>query len=166
MAASVALPASAVSPGAGATGHTGARTSVARLATPAACTSVRAELGRADGAAGSTFQTIRLRNTSTVQCRIGGFPHVGYVNRHHRLIGWPAAPSRQKHHPHVLAPGAAARTILQIPDPGNFAPIDCLAHNAHQIRVRLHGTRPSFLRWDQVECTTRFARSHVFAVRR
>jgi hypothetical protein len=129
--------------------------------------SVQAELGRVSGAAGSTFQTIRLRNTSDVRCRIGGFPQVGYVNRHHRLIGWPAAPNRQAHSPHVLAPGAAARTVLQIPDPGNFAPIDCLAHNAHQIRVLTRGAaRASFLRWDQVECTTRFARSHLFPVRR
>ncbi len=131
-----------------------------------ACTSIRAELGRVGAAAGSTYQTIRLRNTGTTTCRIGGYPLVEYVNRHHHLIGWPAGRDRMKHHAHTLAAGQAARTVLVIPDPGNFPPIDCLAHNAHRIRVRVGSSAASYLRWDQQECTTRFGRSMVAPVRR
>ncbi len=135
-------------------------------AVPPACTSIRAELGRVGAAAGSTYQTIRLRNTGATTCRIGGYPLLEYVNRHHHMLGWPAGRDRMKHHPHTLAAGQAARTVLVIPDPGDFPRIDCVAHNAHQIRVRVGSAASSYLGWDQQECTTRFGRSMVSPVRR
>ena len=143
-----------------------APSAVGAASTPPACTSIRPELGRLGGAAGSAYQTIRLRNTGTGTCRIGGFPIVEYVNRHHHLIGWPARRNPLTGRPQTLAPGAAARTVLQIPDLSNFARIDCLAHNAHQIRVRVGSASPSYLKWDRRECTTRFARSLVSPIRR
>ncbi len=143
-----------------------APSAVGTASPPPACSSIRAELGRLGGAAGSAYQTIRLRNTGTGTCRIGGFPSVEYVNRHHHMIGWPARHNPVKRRPQTLAPGVAARTVLQIPDPSNFARIDCLAHNAHQIRVRVGSAPPSYLKWDRRECTTRFARSLVSPIRR
>lgn len=143
-----------------------APSAVGSTSPPPACTSIRAELGRVGAAAGSAYQTIRLRNTGAATCRIGGYPLVEYVNRHHHLIGWPAGHNTRKHHPQTLAPGEAARTVLQIPNPGNFPPIDCLAHNAHQIRVRVGTASASYLKWDQPECTTRYGRSLVWPVRR
>jgi hypothetical protein len=165
--AGLALAAATLVPATADAGHELSSGSTTRAVAPPECRSIRAELGRTEAGLGSTYQTIRLRNSGHRTCEVGGFPHIGYVNAHHRLIGWPAAPDRMPHHAHVLKPGQAARTVLQIPSPDNFPPIDCLAHNAHQIRVHTRGaTHPSYLRWNQPECTTRFGRSYVFPVRR
>ncbi|MGH3472800.1 MAG: DUF4232 domain-containing protein [Nocardioidaceae bacterium] len=134
----------------------------------APCTSIGARLGGAQGAAGSTYQTLRLRNTSHVTCTLDGYPTVAYVNIHKRMIGWPAKPEATRHPRTVtLRPGAVAKAVLQIPDPGDFSPVDCLAHNANKIRVGTgHDRTPSYITWNRSECTTKFARSFIMAIHR
>ena len=95
----------------------GAPPAVGTTPPPPGCTSVRAELGLVGAAAGSAYLTIRLRNTGTTTCRIGGYPPVEYVYRHHDLIGWPAGRDRMRHLAHTLGAGQAARTVLVIPCP-------------------------------------------------
>lgn len=125
---------------------------------PPACAQVTVHTGAVGAAAGSTYQTFRVRNVSNRTCRISRLPRVAYVNRFHHMIGWPAKPEQS--YLRVLRPGQVARFVLQVPNPGNFRPADCLAHRAPQARIRVaRDDSPALLRWDQRVCTTRFARS-------
>lgn len=132
-------------------------------AAPPACHRLGASPGRREGALGTTFQTINVRNRSRHSCTVSGFARVAYVNRHHIMIGWPATdnPGRRTV---TLRPGHTTRFALGYPNPGNFSPIDCLAHKAHQLRIRMTADpTPSFVRFNQVVCTTKFGRPFVTA---
>lgn len=163
-----AAVATAANGGAGDSSVPTARHADGRVLTGAlACSHIRVSFGRREGAAGSTYQTLRLRNVSKVVCVLDGFPRVAFVNAHRKRIGWPAARDRQQHGPVRLAPAHVARAVLRVPDPGNFPPSRCMARNAKEVRVRVAEDRsPSYLPWNQQVCTTRFGRASVGPFRR
>lgn len=126
--------------------------------TPPVCTQTTVRKGPLGAAAGSAYQTFRVRNVSDHSCSVPRLPRVAYVNRFHHMIGWPAKPQQSYHR--VLHPGQVARFVLQAPAPGNFRPADCLVHRAPKVRVTVaDDNSPTLLHWDRRVCTTRFARS-------
>lgn len=139
-----------------------ARPSTAATPTLAGCTSITVSLGRREGAAGSTYQMLRLRNASHRPCAVRGFPRVAYVNRDRIMIGWPARHDRSPVSTVRLAPGETAHAVLRLPDPGVYKPIDCLKHHVNRLRVRIGADRrASFVRWNLTECTTRYGRASI-----
>ncbi|HET7173773.1 MAG TPA: DUF4232 domain-containing protein [Nocardioidaceae bacterium] len=136
-------------------------------ATPAtttpSCPTFAVSLGMQQGTAGSMVQAIRFRNTSGHRCTVSGYPGVSYANRHRIMLGWPAAPGGQRVSTVTLAAGASTTAFLQSPDPGNFAPMDCLVYRPALLRVHL-GSTVSYLSWGRSECTTHFGRSFVSPV--
>jgi hypothetical protein len=141
-------------------------------ASPATCTTIRTTLGGSQGGAGSMYQNIRFTNTGSVGCRLSGHPNVAYVNAHHHLVGWPAAPYMTAHQAGhgstgtdaspsvVVPPGGAVAATMRIPDYANFPAMDCIKFNAHQIRVMFAG-HTTYLKWDETECTSKYARSYI-----
>lgn len=69
-------------------------------------------LGAGQGAAGTTYYPVILRNQTTHRCRVQGYPGVSFLDRHQHQIGRAArrdpGPTRRI----VLRPGAAASAAL------------------------------------------------------
>ncbi len=92
-------------------------------APPGRCSSkqLAGSLGSPDGAAGTIYYQLELRNTSAVACVVQGYPGVSFVaGADGHQVGAPAsrvagaAPSR------VLTPGESAAATLAIVDASNF----------------------------------------------
>jgi hypothetical protein len=81
----------------------------------------------ANGAAGSTYETLDLQNTGSVPCTLEGYPGVSYVTGSAGTqVG--AAATRDPSSSVVLvtlAPGATATAQLRLIDAGNFDPTTC-----------------------------------------
>ena len=133
------------------------------VAQPRPCTDVTARTGRVDVAAGTTYVTVRLRNTADRKCVIGQV-RMAFVNRHRIMVGWPAEqlPGADRWQPRAVQAHHAVRATLRIPNPGNLSRMDCLGIDPWRLRVRAAQDRtPDFTRADWPSCTTRFGRASV-----
>jgi hypothetical protein len=106
-------------------------------ATPGRCSSsqLAASLGSSNGAAGTIYYQLELRNTSAAACVVQGYPGVSFVaGADGHQVGDPAtrvagsAPSR------VLTPGESAGATLAIVDASNFG-TSCDLTNVLGLRV-------------------------------
>jgi Protein of unknown function (DUF4232) len=105
----------------------------ARCATPG----LQVSLSAGEGAAGSTFYALRLRNTTRRPCRTGGFGGVSFV---HSATGAPiGAPAdrvrRGAAKPLTLRPGARAEATLQQVNAENYPARRCHPVAAQGLRV-------------------------------
>jgi hypothetical protein len=123
------------------------------------------KLGLSDGAAGSTYRQVHIRNTGSSPCTIDGYPRFVYLNHAGERIGFPAQASGS-HHALTLRPGGAGVAALQIPDWQNFPAGRCHARQAPLLAVKAPGTSHfRVLRLGAKVCTTKFGRSFSLAVR-
>ena len=133
----------------------------------AACTGAQlgVHLGSSEGAAGTTYQTVRFRNTSSSACTLEGFPRFVYLNADDNRIGFPAVPTGTSHAVTIL-PGHVAVAALGIPAYQNFPTNRCHPQQAAAIRVTAPGTHKHHrLPLAVTVCTTRFGASTSLAVR-
>jgi len=106
---------------------------------PASCGvgDLRFRLSGGEGAAGSTYSTLRMTNTSGAACRTGGYGGVSLVaSRSGAPIGAPAdrvEPGQRARFD--LAPGASAEATLRETDAGNYPRARCRPAQAHGLRV-------------------------------
>jgi hypothetical protein len=95
----------------------------------ARCTAadVRITLRAGDGAAGSVYSRLRMRNTSTTACRTSGFGGVSYVARRGGAQVGAAADrvQRGRVRPLVVQPGASVQATLREVSPDNYPSGDC-----------------------------------------
>lgn len=114
--------------------HPIAATSVLRRCTTG---HLRVGLGRAEGAAGSTYVPLIFRNAGARRCTLHGYPGVSALTRRSgEQIGAAATWSSIGAHPRVvLAPGARARALLQIVDAANYPAPRCRPRAAAGLRV-------------------------------
>lgn len=106
---------------------------------PAACRTadLRVSLGAGEGAAGSTYYPLRLKNTSGHPCRTGGFGGVSLVaSATGKPIGAPAdRTKRSQAKPLVLESGQRAHATLQVVNAENFPTSKCHPVQAKGFRV-------------------------------
>ncbi len=116
------------------------RVAVARCATGQLALS----LGPPNGAAGTSYYPLRLRNTARVACALSGIP----VVRALRTVGGaPVGPAARRlrlpgYAPTIaLAPGASASTALGVGDVANWPTASCAPAGARALSVSLPGAR-------------------------
>jgi hypothetical protein len=85
---------------------------------------LRASIGSVEGAAGHTYETIRLTNSGKMSCAIRGFPGVSYVGARGRQLGAAADRTGTAGRRIVLRPGEYAASTLAIVHPGIQAGCD------------------------------------------
>jgi hypothetical protein len=85
---------------------------------------LRASIGNGEGAAGHTYETIRLTNSGKTSCAIRGFPGVSYVGARGRQLGAAADRTGGAGRRIVLRPGEYAASTLAIVHPGIQAGCD------------------------------------------
>jgi hypothetical protein len=135
--------------------------------TPAPCTGSQlgVHLGRSDGAAGTTYQVVRFRNTSSAACTLDGYPRFVHLNAAGDRIGFPAKPAGS-HQAVTIRPGHVGVAALGIPSYLNFPRARCHPRPAVQLAVRAPGTTERrILQLPVTVCTTKFGRSTSLAVR-
>ena len=115
-------------------------TSSASPSGPAPCrtSGLKITLGPGEGAAGSTFFPLLMKNVSTKPCRTGGFGGVSLVTGPQgQTIGAPADRSQQSQvRPIKLSPGQIATATLQVTNAENFPASKCQPKQAAGFRVR------------------------------
>jgi Domain of unknown function (DUF4232) len=74
------------------------------------------DLGRGDGAAGTVFYPVTLRNESLRTCTVRGYPGVSFLGRRFRQVGRAAQRVAGPVRTVVLAPGASATSRLSTSD--------------------------------------------------
>ncbi|UIJ36427.1 DUF4232 domain-containing protein [Allobranchiibius sp. GilTou73] len=89
-----------------------------------------------DGAAGSAYYTVRLRNDGHATCTLDGYPGVSLVGANGVQLGHsadrnPAGTSRTV----TLAEGAATTFIVQVADAGNYSSDQCRPTAARGFRI-------------------------------
>lgn len=94
---------------------------------PCATSDLNVTLGPANGAAGSTFQTIVFTNTSGATCTLYGYPGVSLVSAPpYRQIGLAAQRASTTPVTQItLATGATASAVLRVVDALNFGAATC-----------------------------------------
>ena len=106
---------------------------------PAGCRAadLQVSLGPGEGAAGSTYYPLRLKNTSGHPCRTGGFGGVSLVaSATGQPIGAPAdRTKRGQAKPLVLESGQRAHATLQVVNAANFPTGTCHPMQAKGFRV-------------------------------
>jgi hypothetical protein len=134
----------------------------------ARCTTphLRLSTGTAGGAAGTTYQQLRLVNIGTESCTMFGFPGTSFLDGSGNQVGLAAARDQAAAgHRVVVRPGAAARFTLAIPDAGIFDPSTCVPAKAVAIRV-YPPDEQSALRvgYRATVCTTKSGQARVSSV--
>jgi Protein of unknown function (DUF4232) len=147
------------------TGHSAAgHAASGRCAMPGVKVSV--DIGAAGTAAGSTFYPIDITNSSTVSCRLEGYPAAWLAtSAGHRIGG--AAVRDQAVTPHQvrLRPGGTAHAWLQVAAAGNFPPGTCHPVTAHRLSVRLPGGGgPMSVRLTMPACSATIAGHGILTV--
>jgi hypothetical protein len=118
-------------------------------ATPAPCraAALAPTVGRGSGAAGTTYETLLMKNRSSVSCTLSGTPatqfghFVALANTHgpaiFKAVGPSATPLKIPGRGKIVVvrPGAVASVTIGIETAGNFVPSQC--HQANASRVRL-----------------------------
>jgi hypothetical protein len=106
---------------------------------PAPCrtSGLKVTLGPGEGAAGSTFFPLMIKNVSTKPCRTGGFGGVSLVAKPNgKPIGSPADRTQQGSvKPIVLQRGQVATATLQLTNAENFPTSKCNPMQAAGFRV-------------------------------
>ena len=93
-------------------------------------------LSDGEGAAGSTFYSVRLTNSSDSPCRTGGFGGVSLVGAAGKQIGAPADRTAKDTVTRItLRPGRAAEATLQVATAENFPAGRCRPARAKGFRV-------------------------------
>jgi len=108
-----------------------------------------------EGAAGSTYYSLRLRNVSTHACRTGGFGGVSLVRGPHGApIGAPADRTKTGDaKPLTLRPGARAEATLRVTNAENYPPGRCQPAPAKGLRVYPpNETRSAYVAQDATAC--------------
>ncbi len=126
------------SPSAGVSPQTSASASASGPKAAACATpDLRVSVSRGEGAAGSTYYSLRLTNTSPQPCRTGGFGGVSLVGTPTGApIGAPAARvDKGQAKPLRLPPGAHADAVLQVGNAGNYDKATCRPVAAKGLRV-------------------------------
>jgi predicted small lipoprotein YifL len=124
---------------------------------PAACRTadLRVSLGPGEGAAGSTYYPVRLKNTSGHPCRTGGFGGVSLAaGATGKPIGAPADRTKQSQaKPLVLESGQRAHATLQVANAQNFPTGKCHPVQAQGFRVYPpNETHPAFVKHPTTGC--------------
>ena len=100
---------------------------------------LRAALGPASGAAGSSYVPIRFTNRSETRCTLYGYPGVSFVTwPSGSEVGNPASRMPLTAGPaHVvtITPGSTANAVLQVADAGNYPTSACQPASAPYLRV-------------------------------
>ncbi|MGA8993745.1 MAG: DUF4232 domain-containing protein [Nocardioidaceae bacterium] len=98
---------------------------------------LRVTLAGEEGAAGSTYLTIRLTNRSTDSCRTGGYGGVSLVTAAQGdPLGAPAdRVAAGQRRPLQLAPGESADATLRVTRAGNFSRARCRPARASGLRI-------------------------------
>jgi Protein of unknown function (DUF4232) len=112
-------------------------------------------LSLGDGAAGSTYYSLRLTNRSQQPCRTGGFGGVSLVRTPTGApIGAPADRMQQgAARPITLQPGARAEATLRETNAGNYPKSRCRPVPATGLRVYPpNDTRSAFVRHATTAC--------------
>jgi Domain of unknown function (DUF4232) len=112
--------------------------SATSLAGPPGCgpTALTATLGRASGAAGSTYYPIEFTNDSATACSLHGYPGVSFVTVAGDQVG--AAATEAPVHPRQLVtldPGDTAHAELQIVDAQNYPSTACSPVAVNRLKV-------------------------------
>jgi uncharacterized protein DUF4232 len=106
---------------------------------PAPCrtSGLKVTLGPGEGAAGSTFFPLMIKNVSTKPCRTGGFGGVSLVSKPNGTpIGAPADRTQQGSvKPIVLHQGQVATATIQLTNAENFPAAKCQPKQATGFRV-------------------------------
>jgi predicted small lipoprotein YifL len=104
---------------------------------PCRTADLRVTLGPGEGAAGSTYYPVRLKNTSGHPCRTGGFGGVSLVaSATGKPIGAPAdRTKRGQAKPLVLGSGQRAESTLRVVNAENFPAGKCHPMQAKGFRV-------------------------------
>ena len=92
-------------------------------ATPSCSTSDLAlSLGQPNGAAGTSYIDLMLKNKSNTACTIKGYPGVSLVDSHDNQLGQAAIRSSTNQPVLItLKSGQSATATMAFPDPGNFS---------------------------------------------
>ncbi len=130
-------------------------------ASPPACTAAMTKISfrAGQGAAGSIYGHVRLKNVSRQTCTIhgyGGISYVGYGDG--TQVGAAAQRTRAKVRTVTLAPGQRARARVQMVEAGNYPRRTCGPTKVDGFRVYLPGeTHAAFARYRTTGC----ANAHV-----
>jgi hypothetical protein len=104
---------------------------------PCATSALKATIGPAEGAAGSSYYPIDFTNNASASCTLFGYPGVSFVTgQGGGQIG--AAAARDSVTAPALvtvAPGATAHATLQVVNASNYPASRCTITRAHWLRV-------------------------------
>ncbi len=104
---------------------------------PCATSALKATIGQAGGAAGSSYYPIDFTNNATASCTLFGYPGVSFVTgQGGSQIG--AAAGRDSVTAPALVtvgPGATAHATLQVADASNYPASRCTITKAHWLRI-------------------------------
>jgi hypothetical protein len=95
-------------------------------------------LGPLEGAAGTSYQTVRFRNGGQRACTVKGYPNTSFRTAKGKLVG---PPSKHRNisgvpiHRLTMQPGGFVHTAIGIPNPGNFPAATCKPHQTRKLRV-------------------------------
>jgi len=101
---------------------------------------------RTSGAAGTTYDTVALKNSSSVPCELTGFPGVSLVDASGTQIGQPAMRNSGSTPSSVTINGGSSGYFqVGFPNPGNFSPGKCSSDESKNLRVYPPGDTQSLL---------------------
>jgi hypothetical protein len=133
---------------------------------PCRTSGLKVTLGPGEGAAGSTFLPLIIKNVSTKPCRTGGFGGVSLVaNPNGNPIGAPADRTQQGSvRPIVLQPGQVATATIQLTNAENFPTSKCMPVQAGGFRVYPpNETHSAFVAHKTPACSS--AKVHLLTIR-
>jgi len=146
--------ASSATPSGGAAGSAGCRTR-----------DLKVSVSAGEGAAGSTFYTVRLKNVSMHSCRTGGFGGVSLVRAPNGApVGAPADRVKKgAAKPLTLRPGDRAEATLQVTNAENYPAGKCQPTQAKGLRVYPpNETRSAFVAQPTTACGS--AKVHLLSL--
>jgi hypothetical protein len=109
-----------------------------RAVHPCAGAHLHATLGRREGTAGTTYQTVKFQNTGNTACTVKGYANTSFRTAKGQRVGPPSSHDNFTGvpvHRLTLKPGGFAHTAVAIPDPGNFPISLCKPHKTAKLRV-------------------------------
>ena len=132
---------------------------------PCATSQLSLALSGANGAAGSTYITLELRNTSAAACTLTGYPGVSYVEgANGAQVG--AAATRDTSSPVTtvtVGAGQTARSQLRLVNPYDFDPSTCRIVDIRGFRVYPPGqTTAAFVADPGKACSGRLPQPALF----
>ncbi len=144
----------------------GPQPALAAAASPCHASDLAVSKAGREGAAGSRYLDVRIKNVSGDRCRLTGFPAFTW-RRHGHDIGWRSVPAAgQTAHTVTIKPGHAAFTTLHWVDPAPVPDARCRPRRATAFHMTLP-YRPHVYRlaFRARVCTTKEYRPTAFPVR-